>query len=60
MSCAKMAEPINLSFQLWTWVGRRKHKFNCICQVGPMCPHGRAHWRHLANTIESSSAAAMR
>jgi len=46
-----MAEPINLPFGLWTWVVRRKHK----------CPHGRAHWRHLApmcpsiaNTIEQS------
>jgi len=33
-------------------VGRKKHKFNRICQVAPMCPHGRAHWRHLANAIE--------
>jgi len=28
---------------LWTMVGRRKHKFNHIRQVTPMCPHGRAH-----------------
>jgi len=55
-----MAELINLPFGLWTWVGRRKHKFNLICQVAPMCPHGKEHWRHLANTIELSSAAAMR
>ena len=43
-----------------------KHKLSCICQVAPMCPHGRAlhgraHWCHVANTIElsdcSSSAA---
>jgi len=33
---------------------RRKHKFNCICQVVPMCPPMWAHWCHLANTIESS------
>ena len=47
-----MAEPINLPFGLWTRVCRRKHKFNHIRQVAPMCPHGRAHWRHLANTTE--------
>ena len=50
--CAKTAEPIELSFGLWTLVGRRTHKFNHISQVMPVCPHGRAHWRHLANTIE--------
>jgi len=54
MSCAKMAEPIDLLFGLWTRVGRRKHKFNHICQVAPMCPDGRARWRHLANTTEPS------
>jgi len=25
---------------------------SCICQVVPMCLPIRAHWRHLANTIE--------
>jgi len=35
-------------------VGLRKQKFNRIRQVAPMCPHGKAHWRHLANTIEPS------
>ena len=50
----KMAEPIDLPLVLWTSVGRRKHKFNRIRQVAPMCPHGRAHWRHLANTTEPS------
>ena len=40
VSCAKMAEPIDLSLGLWTWVGRRKHKFNPIRQMAPMCPHG--------------------
>ena len=40
------------SFGLWTLMGRRKHGFNRIRQVAPMCPHRRAHWRHLANTIE--------
>jgi len=107
VSCAETAEPINLPFGSWTWVGWRKHKFNhirkvaqmctmwilftrwhqctwrhlcrelckngwthrfaiwivdwgwpkeaqfnCICQMAPMCPHGKAHWRYLANTIE--------
>jgi len=51
VSCAEMAEPIDLPFGLWTRVGRRKHKFSHIRQVAPMCPHGRAHWRHRANTI---------
>jgi len=27
-------------------------RFNRIRQVSPMCPPMRAHWRHLANTIE--------
>jgi len=49
-----MAEPIDLLFGLWTRVGRKKHKFNHIRQAAPMCPHGRTHWRHLANTIELS------
>jgi len=51
MSCAKMAEPINLLFALWTRMGRRKHKFSRVCQIAPMCPCGWAHWRHVANTI---------
>ena len=33
ISCAKMAEPIDLPFALWTRVGQRKHKFNRIYQV---------------------------
>jgi len=49
-----MAEPIDLPFGSWTWVGRRKHKFSRICQVVPMCPYGMAHWRHLVNTSELS------
>ena len=52
MSCAKTAEPIDLPFGLCTRVGRRKHRFNRVHHVAPMCPHGRAHWRHLANMIE--------
>jgi len=49
-----MAEPIDLPFGLWTRVGRRKHKFNRIRQMAPMCSPMWAHWRHLANTIEPS------
>jgi len=60
VSCAKMAETIDLPFGLWIRVNRRKHKFNCIRQVAPMFPHGRAHWRHLTNTIKPSPEAAMR
>jgi len=54
VSCAEIAELMDLPFGLWTWVGQRKHNFNPIRQVAPVCPHGRAHWRHLANTIELS------
>jgi len=43
MSCAKMAESIDLLFGLWTQVSQRKHKFNPICQMVPMCPH----WPHV-------------
>ena len=50
----KMVEPIVLTFGLWTLVGRKKHRFNRIRQVAPMCPHGKALWRHLANTTEPS------
>ena len=41
VSCAAMAEPIDLPFGLWTRVGQRKHMFSHIRQVAPMCPHGR-------------------
>jgi len=51
VSCADVAELIDLPFGLWTRVGQRKHKFSHMCQMIPMCPHGRAHWRQLANTI---------
>jgi len=54
MSCAEVAEAINLQFGLWTRVGWRKHKFSRIHQVAQVCPNGRAHWRHLANTFEPS------
>ena len=54
MSCTEAAEPIYLPFGLWTRVGQRKHKFNAIYQVALMCSQGRAYWRHLANTIQSS------
>ena len=54
MRCAGTAKPLELPFGLWNRVGRRKHKFNRIRQVAPKCPHGRAHWRHLANTIQPS------
>ena len=35
VSCAKMAGLIDLPFGLWTQVGRKKHKLNCICQMAP-------------------------
>jgi len=54
VSCAKVAEPIDLPFGSWTRVGWSKHKFSRIYQVVPMCLRWRVHWRHLANTIEPS------
>jgi len=51
VSCAKMAEPIDLPFRLWTQVGLGKHKFNPVRQVAPRCPHGMAQWRNLENPI---------
>jgi len=56
MSCGKTAEPIDLSFGLWTQMGWRKHKFNRIRHVVLMlmCPRGRAHWRQLSHMIEPS------
>jgi len=54
VSSADIAEPIDLQFGLWSRVVRRKHEFNHIRQVAPMCQHGRAHCRHLANTTEPS------
>jgi len=37
VSCAKMSEPIDLPFGLWTRVGRMKHKFNRIRQWWRQC-----------------------
>ena len=37
----KTAEPIDISFRKWTWIGPRKH----VLDTG-------AHWRHLANITE--------
>ena len=39
----KTAEPIEMPFRLWIRMSPRKHVL-----------HGGAHWRNLANTIESS------
>jgi len=35
VSCAETAEPIDLPFELWTRVGRRKHECNRIRQMAP-------------------------
>jgi len=43
VSPAKTAEPIEMPFGMWTWVGPRKHKFD-----------GGAHWRNLVNMTEPS------
>jgi len=39
-----MADLIDLKFGLWTRVGRRKHKFDHIHQLAPMCFHGIDDW----------------
>jgi len=40
-----MDQPIEMPFGLKTRVGRRKHKFNCICQVAPiLVPPGNYNW----------------
>jgi len=52
----------------WTnrfvWVvdstGPKEAQFNRICQVMPMCPHGRAHWRTWQIRLNHLSAAGMR
>jgi len=41
---AKTAGPVEMPFGLWTQVGRRKHKFNCVRHMASMCPHGSAPW----------------
>ena len=43
VSCAKMAEPIEMTFLTAARVDPRKHVLG-----------GGAHWRHLLNTIKSS------
>jgi len=42
MSCAKMAEPIEVTLAVWTWVGQSKHVLDGVIL------------RHLANTTEPS------
>jgi len=43
VSCAEMAEPIEMPFGLWTLVGPRNHVLG-----------GSAHWCHLVNNAEPS------
>ena len=51
VNCAKTAEHIDLPFGLWTgWAEGSTSSVEWV----PMCLHVRAHWRHLANTIEPS------
>jgi len=40
MKCAKMAEPINVPFGMWTWVGPTSHALG----GGPDFPRGRSSW----------------
>jgi len=46
MSCAKMAEPIEMPLGAWTWVGPRNRVLHGAAH------HETADWRHLANMIE--------
>jgi len=55
--CAKMAEPIDLPFGLWTRVGRRNHKFNRIRQCAVTGGNIGKTWRIRLNR---QSSAAMR
>ena len=45
-----------LNWSIWHFgcglSGQRMHKFNRICHVAPMCPHGRTRCHHLSNNIE--------
>jgi len=57
MICAKMSEPIDLLFGLWLrWAKWSTSSIafarwrQCVLPSGHI--GGRAHWRHLANTIE--------
>jgi len=58
MSPAKTAELIKMPFELRNCVGRRNHVLDGgsdpPCEGVILRPHGKAHWRHLANTIELS------
>jgi len=60
MSCAKMAEPINFPFKLWTWVGQGSTSsvvFARFRQCDLMGEHLGATWRI---GLKGPSAAAMR
>jgi len=46
VSCAKMAEPIEMPFGLWPWVAQEN-----VLDVGARC------WRHLLNTTAPSTCA---
>jgi len=53
MSCAEAAEPIDL--QLGCGLGFAEcFTSSVVFASWHQCPHGRAHWRHLANMIEPS------
>jgi len=50
----KRLKPLICCLGCGLWWAEGSHKFNRICLVAPMCPHGRAHWRHRVNMIEPS------
>jgi len=56
----KTAEMIDLPFGMRTPVGWRRHKFNRICEVTPMCPHGRLIGTTWQIWLNRPSAAGMR
>jgi len=57
--CAKMAEPIDLPFGLWTRVGQWKHKFKSNSSGYTNVPDGRAHWRKWQIQLNCPSVEAM-
>ena len=60
---SKIAELMDLPFALCSLVGGRKHSFNRVRQVAPMCPDGREDTLHGATSLirlNRPSAAVMR
>ena len=61
MSCAETTEPIDLPFGLCTLVSRRKHEFNRVRQMAPVCTISIifARWRQCTQRYSAVSCAKM-